>query len=193
MNSNAPQTPHPGRRIARRRERGSAYLIVLFLLVLITVFGLSLSVITQTESQIGASERVATRNFFAVESGIAIAVARKQVTNLEAGRVFDTLDAHTSSSGVQVANRITLSPLVTVSEAPCNLCSINDRQGDEYKQIEYAQNITAERIARQGSSSASVIALKQTSVVLGRQPTTSSIGALLDLQQHDDARRNMRY
>lgn len=190
-----PSLPRHHRPHTRRAQRGSAYLIVLFLLVLITVFGLSLSVITQTESQIGASERIADRNFFTADSGIAYSVARKQVTNLEISRVFDNVDSHSSASGVNVANRISISPLATLSEAPCNLCSINDRQGDEFKQIEYVLNATAERRGRQGTDNATLttLALKQISVIVARQPATSSIGALMEISSSDTTRKGIRY
>jgi Tfp pilus assembly protein PilX len=187
---------HPRRRPDRRGEDGSVYLIVLFLLILVTVFGLSLAVITQTEAQIGASERTATRNFYTADSGIGYSLARKQVTNLEASRIFDAVDSTTSAiSGINLANRVALSPLATVAEAPCNLCSINDRQGEEFKQIEYVLNSTAERRAKQGTDDATLttIAFKQLSMIVGRQPATSSIGALMEINGDESVRKSIRY
>ena len=61
---------------ARPEESGSAYLIVLLVLVVLTILGLSLVSITQTEMQIGSSERVDNRTFYSADAGIGIATAR---------------------------------------------------------------------------------------------------------------------
>ena len=42
---------------ARLRESGSSYIVALFVLVVLTILGLSLSLVTETESQIGDNER----------------------------------------------------------------------------------------------------------------------------------------
>ena len=64
----------------RPAERGSAYLVALLVLVLLTIIGLSLSLITQTEMQIGANERLIERSFYVADSGISLATARTLVT-----------------------------------------------------------------------------------------------------------------
>ena len=59
-------------------ESGSAYILALLALLVLSIVGLSLIFITETESQIGVSERMLARTFYAADSGIPIAVARRQ-------------------------------------------------------------------------------------------------------------------
>ena len=63
------------------RERGSAYLVTLLILVVLTLMGLSLALITGTESQIGFNERVMERTFYAGDAGIGVAAARVLVAS----------------------------------------------------------------------------------------------------------------
>ena len=73
---------------ARRGESGSAYILVLLVLMVLTILGLSLAFTTQTEVQIGSNERVASRVFYAAESGIAAAAARAIVSADYASRTY---------------------------------------------------------------------------------------------------------
>jgi hypothetical protein len=57
-------------------QAGSAYIAALLVLVVLTLIGLSLALITQSEMQIGANERVSQRLFYAANSGIAASTAR---------------------------------------------------------------------------------------------------------------------
>jgi Tfp pilus assembly protein PilX len=45
---------------SHRAEAGSAYIIVLLVLVVLTIFGIALSLITQTEMQVGTNEPMLT-------------------------------------------------------------------------------------------------------------------------------------
>jgi len=63
----------------RASERGSAYLFALLVLLVLTVIGLSLAVITQTEVQIGGAIKGATRVLYGADSGVSIQFASKQV------------------------------------------------------------------------------------------------------------------
>ena len=60
-------------------EAGSAYIMVLLALVVLTIMGLSLSFMTQTELQIGANERVTTRVFYAADAAVDAALANVMV------------------------------------------------------------------------------------------------------------------
>src|SRR5262249_14397393 len=64
----------------RRGEAGSAYMIVIGALAVLSTIGLALIAVTQTEFQIGGSERVNNRVFYAADSGIAVATARALVS-----------------------------------------------------------------------------------------------------------------
>ena len=63
----------------RGQEHGSAYIAALLVLVLLTIFGMSLVLITSTERQIGTNQRTISRMFYNADSGTAVAIA-------EAGR-----------------------------------------------------------------------------------------------------------
>ena len=59
-----------------RNEEGSALLLALLAMVFLTVIGLSLAVVTETEMLIGTNEQVAEETFFAAEAGVATAVSQ---------------------------------------------------------------------------------------------------------------------
>jgi Tfp pilus assembly protein PilX len=50
-------------------EEGSVYLVALLGLVVLTILGLTLSLVTQTEMKMGANERVLQRVFFVAGHG----------------------------------------------------------------------------------------------------------------------------
>lgn len=60
-------------RAPRRAERGSAFVIALLVLLVLTIAGMALTLMTQTEVRIGANEREANRTFYASDSGIHVA------------------------------------------------------------------------------------------------------------------------
>ena len=60
---------------SRRHEAGSAYIITLLALVVLTILALTLALVTQTEVQVGANEKTANRTFYAADSGLGIAAA----------------------------------------------------------------------------------------------------------------------
>lgn len=61
------------------RERGSAYVVSLLVLIVLTLLGLSLSLISSTEMQVGSNERTIQRVFYGADSGVGIGVARALV------------------------------------------------------------------------------------------------------------------
>jgi hypothetical protein len=64
-----------------RREEGSALMFALLALVFLTVIGLSLAVVTETEMMIGSNEQISQETFYAAEAGIAAAISRLMITN----------------------------------------------------------------------------------------------------------------
>jgi hypothetical protein len=69
------------RRASGAHQEGSAYIIALLVLVVLTLLGLGLAVITQTEVQIGANELTAHRALYGGEGGINLALARVLTVN----------------------------------------------------------------------------------------------------------------
>lgn len=76
------------KRFNPRREEGSALMFALLALVFLTIIGLSLAVVTETEMMIGTNDRVSRETFYAAEAGIGAAISRLMVTNSLEGDYF---------------------------------------------------------------------------------------------------------
>lgn len=163
--------PRPG-------EAGSAYIVVLLVLVVLTILGLSLALVTQTERQIGTSEKTIQRVFASAESGIALAVAKAMVLpdyqgmNLDLreprmrldGAFDDTLDR----APLTVRHDVSTSVMMPLLDAPCNLCQINTGGQTEnpYKEINHALVSAATRRGWSGTDATRAIVLGQQRISL---------------------------
>ncbi len=78
---------HPA---SREAERGSVFMVTLMALVLLTAIGLSLTLLTETEMLLGSNEQIITENFYAAETGIAVAVGQAMLGTM-ANNCFATL------------------------------------------------------------------------------------------------------
>jgi Tfp pilus assembly protein PilX len=127
-----------GRRL--RNEAGSAYVAALLVLVLLTIIGLSLSLITQTEMQIGANENLIERVFYASDAGIQISTATTLVTRRPA---WSQLYLISEPAAVEhpLEHRIDVSPFYPVAMSPCNLCDINN--AGQYGSRNYQRVVSA--------------------------------------------------
>jgi hypothetical protein len=115
------------------REAGSAYLVTLLLLVVLTLMGLSLALVTSTENQIGANERVLERVFYATDAGVGIAAARVLVSsdyfydlNEEENNSYILNSTPDSPPNPLVRSQVAVGPLMPTQIAPCQLCEINN-------------------------------------------------------------------
>lgn len=148
------------------REGGSAYVIALLVLLILSAVGLSLVFITQTEMEIGANERGIQRVFYAADGGMAIATARVLVANDYRPAVFDLPEP---GATLAIRNVLDLAAVVPLYDAPCNLCEINNAgtyQEKAYRKINNAITVRAERRAGRN----------------GRQLGAKTIAAMLELQ-----------
>lgn len=166
--------------VSRRGERGSAYIVALLVLVVLSLLGLSLSLISQTEVQIGANELTSHRVFYGADSGTHIGLANYMVSHGDkAGVALDgatlmvpvietkkfeiaetrlTLDASgnvvpvTLTSGqTRFAEQLDVGPLPPIREAPCELCT--DTIGKyNFKNVTFAHVTNAARGAIIGSA-----------------------------------------
>ena len=57
-----------------RSQEGSAYLIALMALFLLTILGITVSLVTQTEILASSQERIIERTFYAAESGLEASI-----------------------------------------------------------------------------------------------------------------------
>jgi hypothetical protein len=145
MSAHRPQTPQiappPESRAA---ERGSAYLFVLLVLFVLTVLGLSLALVTQTEVQIGGAQKSATRVLFAGDAGTDIQLASVMV-NLDAPKGRFDLGVATA-----LDDNVETSPMLSTHEAACNLCEVN--VGDqEYVVSNFVVNGEGRRLGQGGT------------------------------------------
>ncbi len=141
-------------------QGGSAYIIVLLVLLLLTIFGLSLVVITHTERQIGSNEREATRNFFVAESGIAVAVAWLQegstdphslvVRSRTAGGTAATAKALAGSQTV-FRDTVQTTQLVVAGSQFSNLGDVSSNAGKELRRSNFRFETNARRVSTSSS------------------------------------------
>ena len=157
----------------RRGEAGSAYIIALLVLVVLTIIGLALTLVTQTEVQIGANERTVNRTFYAADSGIAVAVAKVLVSGDYTGANF-SLNTTLQDTGTAkfdgtttFSDEVTTTPMLPILFSPCNLCQVN--QKSDYYSITHT---VASDAARTGatSSNTSPLADKKLSVMVSLMP-----------------------
>lgn len=154
------------------RERGSAYIISLMAMVVLMVIGLSLSVVTQTEMQISANEKSIEETFYSADSGVAIGTARALTRSGQDPFTF-RMNQEDRAQDYHLANRVNVSPFLSIQAGPCALCEIN--QGPQRKQmVNHAVSAQAERIAWTGTwppaDEPKVVARRTVSLMVELQP-----------------------
>lgn len=151
------------------RECGSAYVISLLALFVLTMIGLSLSVVTQAELQIGANETQANRVFYAAETGISHSTARA-LTNADYASALFEIDEPYGNPLINPRYQINSSAFLPILDAPCDLCEINNvgTYADRaYRKINHAIAVQARRVA---GGEDSPLAQKAISSMLEAQP-----------------------
>ena len=68
---------------ASNAERGSVFIVALLALVLLTVIGLSLALVTETEMLLGGNEQIITETFYASETGVSVAIGQAMLGSTE--------------------------------------------------------------------------------------------------------------
>lgn len=157
---------------ARRGEAGSAYILTLMALVVLTVLGLALALITQTEVQVGANEKTIHRTFYAADSGLGIAAAQA----LASGRYTPTTVVlnRTQVGSANIADRVRISTLAPILTVRCDWCPANDDGVPKFWKVHHAATATSERIAWDGNGAppddATLLGQKTLSVMFEFQP-----------------------
>ncbi len=130
-----------------RSEEGSAYVIALMILFVLTVIGISLTLVTQTEVLVGSQERAIQSVFYAAEGGLNAGVARA----LQANTLPFNYERRQQVSIPGVANPLTIAESVDmtgfapVSYATCFGCEENFGTS-EYAAILFAATSQATRM-----------------------------------------------
>jgi hypothetical protein len=156
----------------RRAESGSAYIIALLVLVVLSILGLALAVIGQTEMQIGAAELTAHKALYNAENGVNLGLARKLLVNSTSAEIdaedtykmtfvipepkqaFDGSDIDPGSlpaGASKFGEAVQVSPFFRVQEVPCDLCSANVG-GTKLVSATYAMVSRSDRIVWNGAA-----------------------------------------
>jgi hypothetical protein len=138
---------HRPRAATESAQRGSTYLFVLLALLLLTVIGLSLVVVTQTEVQIGGAEKSATRILFGADSGLEAQLGLHFLSQNVPNGQF-TLDTK-SIPGSSLTEVVDVSEFYAIYAGPCALCSVN-AGSDQYYVNNYAVNAQGKRLTSEG-------------------------------------------
>jgi Tfp pilus assembly protein PilX len=133
-----------------RGERGSAFVVALLVLVVLTIAGLALTLMTQTEMRIGANEREANRTLYATDSGIEVSAAKTYYVHNDKTITFylNTTQQDTKASTappLTFSDQIVVTPLYEVYHGPAPGTSINQNLPTKYAAITYIVNATATR------------------------------------------------
>ena len=164
---------------ARRREAGNAYILTLMILALLTIMGVTVSLVTQTEILAGSQERSIERIFYAAESGLELSIGKalsdgnfgaaillRKRTELEDGQL------------VNIQERVTSTPFFCLGDAPCNLCAIN--QGRDFVR---RNHVLATQAARFGVGEGGVetdLARKGLGTMVDVEPSERTLACLAD-------------
>ena len=171
---------------AIHRQQGSVYILALLILLILTVVGLSLSLVTQSEMQIGVNERLSHQAFHMSTGGIDIGTAKALVLPDLRSFQLDLVEP-SNVTNLNLRHRLDVSPFLPILSAPCNLCQINE--GAEFMKINHAVSSIATRIAWMGDPAnppavPSPLAQERVSLLISFQPwrmdITSGVDAATD-------------
>lgn len=172
---------------APTHEAGSAFLVSLLALVVITLLGLSITLITQTELQIGANDRTANRVFYAADGALSVSLARALVQADYEAQAYEEDDP--SGAALNIRYQIDSSPFYPILDSPCNLCQINDAgnyDNNAYRKINHAVATIATRIGGAGNV---VLARNSQATMAEVQPWQSNIEAMLFVDDPDQLKK----
>jgi hypothetical protein len=147
-------------------QAGSAYIIALLALVVLSIIGLGLALITQTEMQIGSNERTLQKVFYAADTGVQMATARAIVVPDLTKFTVSLKD----NEKVLLKHDVAMSPFYPLMQATCNLCEFNDpgEYKDQYKKVNFG--VTAVATRKTVLPSSDVLASKTLSSLVEVQP-----------------------
>jgi hypothetical protein len=168
---------------AKRGESGSAYIAALLALVVLSILGLSLIFVTQTELELGSNERTINRTFYAADSGLAVAAAR--VLTTRAYEPFSYIQNRIRIGDQVVADRVEVTLAAPIAKAPCDWCPVNDDGVPKFYKVNHALTATASRVGWDSSlasppADAKVYSRSELAVMFEfqpwRNPPTEAVG-----------------
>lgn len=141
----------------RRRADGSAYLVTLLALVVLTMLALALTFATQTEMLVGANERVLQRTFYAAESAVHLGVAQTLENRDKCPFVLRMQDVPPGEKGWLVQAELQVDTIYPVADPPCEYCQINDEyeySSNAYYKVNHALSVRGLLVGANGDVAA---------------------------------------
>ena len=156
------------------RAAGSAYLLTLLVLVVLTMLALALSFATQSEMLVGANERVLQRAFYAAESAVHLAAARTLESHDKCPTRVRLRDVPRGKPGWLIQAELEIDAVVPVADPPCEYCQINEANeyaAGAFYRVGHELNVRGRLVGRGGEA----VALKSVSALLDVQPWSDNL------------------
>jgi Tfp pilus assembly protein PilX len=160
----------------RRGEAGSAYVVALLVLVVLTIIGLALTLVTQSEVQVGAYERTTSRSFYASDSGVSVGTSATMWQSNDKNLTFlvNTTKQDTGASPLTTfADEVTVSPLTQIQWQNCHLCEINS--DNPLKLVIHVAQSSVQRIGLDSSGTSVANSQKGVATMIALQPWTPNV------------------
>ncbi len=126
-------------------QEGSAYIVTLLVLFVLTALGLSLTLITGNESIMGSQERTIQRTFYAADSGLSLSLAAVMSRNsCESRCVYLQDDDPDLFNASGMIDQLEVSKTSALGDQASNLSQIND---SEFRNVKYYVASRATRVA----------------------------------------------
>lgn len=180
-------TSQPRSRRSVERQAGSAYLVALLALVILAIVGLSLVLITETESLVGSIEKTIQRTFYAADSGSSASTAKALALGDYEAASYELRDSDVPAF-VDIRHNVEVTPFLPILSAPCNLCEVNSagtaqRYGKKtYWKITHG---VASRATREGVANATPLSQITISSMLDVEPWEDLAEALAPLMDEE--------
>lgn len=133
----------------KKLERGSAFVMALIALAVLTVVGLSLSMITETEVSLGEMEKTINEQFFANESGGTAQTSTLLATNGLEGinLVVPSIALSRSKADLTIGYDVVSSGLAPIDTDEMPYTKANEGRGDKLYAFYYHMKTLARRTA----------------------------------------------
>lgn len=133
----------------RNQKRASAFVMAMIALAVLTVVGLSLSMVTETEMSLGETEKVINEQFYANEGGSTVQISTLLATNgLEGVNVvFPSQSQKNSRADITIGYDVVSSGLAPVATDELPYTKVNEGKGDKLYAFFYHTKTLARRTA----------------------------------------------
>jgi Tfp pilus assembly protein PilX len=143
--ANRSSAPSPG-------QAGSAYIVTLLALVILTILVLTLTLVTQSEVAIGGTEKTTNRTLYAADSGLGFAPPKIVLgdTSTDTFILNRVVVGVPGPSQSNLADRVTANPPVCVGAVPANWSNAAKNKQKWWNTAYYASS-KSERISWTGN------------------------------------------